>query len=74
MSHISTTGYSDFKAILEGKHFKDVFYVTDNSTLFIIYAITSDGREVSSSNLITQPGAFTTDFPNAVQLTNGLSF
>jgi len=73
VSNITTNGgYSDFKLVAAVSH-KDIFYVNSSGgPLFVIYAITDNGFVIESSNLMTQPASFLTDFPNAIALSSTL--
>lgn len=68
--------YADFLLIHDeiGSNKSSVFYRTDNSTFFFIWLVSrSENIAMFSGNLVTQPGSFSSDFPNAIQITNSLS-
>ena len=67
-----SNNYSDFKSIADSQHHKDVFYVTDGSTLFVSYIFSASGLVVASGNFVTEPVSFSADFPNAVELIGGM--
>jgi hypothetical protein len=67
-------GYTDFLNVVNdlGRR-KSIFYLTNGSTFFVIYAI-PEGRDIviTSGNIMTQPTTFTTDFTSPIQLSSVL--
>lgn len=75
MMIIQVTGYADFTSVVGSlSGIRSIFYKTNGSSIFIIYAVVADGQiTVNSGNLITEPGSFATDFPAAVSLTTTIT-
>jgi hypothetical protein len=72
---ISTETYADFVTAVKAVAGVDVVLYYDNSpTTFTIYAICG-GRKirVNVPSLTSKPGAFDTDFPDAIQMTSNFS-
>lgn len=71
---VNTSGYADFKTIVESRPQKGIVYYYDNSpTSWSLLWATDDGSFlvglIGASG--TFPASFAADFPNAVQLTTG---
>jgi tryptophan synthase alpha subunit len=72
---ISPQNYTDFKAVCEATAIDAVFVFSDATPSYRLWAI---GRRETGVVVHTEqsgvalPGSFSTDFPNAVTLTQGL--
>jgi hypothetical protein len=70
---LQPASYSDFLVLHSelGSSKTSIFYFDNGSTSFVIWAILP-GKTIAiySGNLVTQPGSFTTDFPQAIQVAN----